>query len=60
MTQKTITFKFVIPELLAVALGIMILIGIIYLSDKYPVPTNRTGADRITTPDHARDVDGSR
>jgi len=42
MTQKTVTLKFIVPEALAVAFGIMILIGIIYLT--YPVPTVQADA----------------
>jgi len=44
MTQKTVTLKFIVPEALAVAFGIMILIGIIYLTHKYPVPTVQADA----------------
>jgi hypothetical protein len=45
MTQKAVTSKFVIPEVLAVAFGITILIGIVYLTGKYPVPVVRADAD---------------
>jgi hypothetical protein len=38
MTQKAITFKFVVLTVLAVALGIMISIG---ATDKHPVPIDR-------------------
>ena len=37
MTQKAITLRFVVPEVLAVAFGITISIGVVYLRDKYPV-----------------------
>ncbi len=37
MTQKAINLKFVVPEMLAVAFGIAISIGVVYLRDKYPV-----------------------
>ena len=51
MTQRAITFKFVLPELLAVALGILILIGMVYLTDKYPIPINHSDASRSTAPE---------
>jgi len=35
MAQKAVTLKFVVPEVLAV--GIIISIGIVYLTGKYPV-----------------------
>jgi hypothetical protein len=41
MIHKAITLKFVVPEMLAVALGIVILIGIFYFTHKYPVPPAR-------------------
>jgi hypothetical protein len=44
MTQKAITFKFVVPTVLAVALGIMISIGATHLTDKHPVPIDRHAA----------------
>ena len=45
MTQKAITLKFVVPEMLAVASGIIILIGIVYFTPKYPVSTIQADAD---------------
>jgi hypothetical protein len=46
MTQKAITLKFVvIPELVAAAFGIIILIGVVYFTQKYPVPTVRADAN---------------
>ena len=39
MTQRAITLRFVVPEMLAVAFGIMISIGIVYFTHKYAVPT---------------------
>ncbi len=45
MTQKAITLKFVVPEMLAVASGIIILIGIVYFTHKYPVPAVRADAN---------------
>jgi hypothetical protein len=44
MTQKAITFKFVVLTVLAVALGIMISIGATHLTDKHAVPTDRHAA----------------
>jgi len=46
MTEKAITLKFVVPEVLAVAFGIIILTGIVYFKHKYPVPTVRADANR--------------
>ena len=46
MAQKAITLKFVVlPELLAAAFGIIILIGVVYFTQKYPVPTVRADAN---------------
>jgi hypothetical protein len=44
MTQKAITFKFVVLTVLAVALGIMISISAVNLTDKHPVPIDRHAA----------------
>ncbi len=44
MTQRAITFRFV-PEMLAVGSGIIILIGIVYFTHKYPVPTVHADAN---------------
>ena len=51
MAQRAITFKFVLPELLAVALGILILIGIVYLTDKYPIPVSHSDASHSAAPE---------
>ena len=45
MTQKAIDLKFVVPEVLAVAFGIIILIGIVYFTTKYPVAAPRAEAN---------------
>jgi hypothetical protein len=45
MIHKAITLKFVVPEMLAVAFGIVILIGIVYFTHKYPAPTTRADAN---------------
>ena len=36
MTQRAINFKFFLPTLSAVAFAIVVLIGIVYLKDRYP------------------------
>jgi len=41
MTHKTITLKFVVLTVLAIALGIMISVGAAHLPDKQPIPTDR-------------------
>ena len=62
ITQQAITLKFVvIPELLAAAFGIIILIGVVYFTHKYPVPTvwadanhsfaSSRGSAQLQTPD---------
>jgi hypothetical protein len=49
MTQRAITLRFVVPEVLAVAVGIIILIGVVYFTLKYPVPTVQADASHATT-----------
>ena len=44
MTHKAISLKFVVPTVLAVALGIMISIGAVHLTGKYPVPIDQAEA----------------
>ena len=46
MTQRALTLRFVVPEMLAVASGIIILIGIVYLANKYPDLTIKADANR--------------
>jgi hypothetical protein len=41
MTHKVITPEFVVPTALAIALGIMLSIGAVYLTDKHPVPIDQ-------------------
>ena len=48
MTQRAITLRFVVPEVLAVAFGIIILIGVVYFTHKYPVPAVQAEANRAT------------
>ena len=43
MTQKAITLKFIVREMLAVAFGIGI--GLVYFIHKYPVPTVHADAN---------------
>jgi hypothetical protein len=45
MTHKAITLKFVVPTMLAIAFGIMISIGAVHLTDKYPVNIDQAGAN---------------
>ena len=45
MTQRAITLRFFVPEALAVASGITILTGIVYFTNKYPVPTVQAEAN---------------
>ena len=52
MTQRAFTLRFVVPEMLAVASGIVILIGIVYFMHKYP--------DRTIQEDANNSVAGSR
>jgi hypothetical protein len=45
MTHKAITLKFVLPTALAIALGIMISIGVVRFTDKYAVPIDHADAN---------------
>jgi hypothetical protein len=45
MIQRVITLRFVVPEMLAVASGIIILIGIVYFTHKYRTPTIQADAN---------------
>ncbi len=45
MIQRVATLKFVVPEMIAVASGIIILIGIIHFTHKYTDPTLRADAN---------------
>ena len=49
MTQRAITLRFVVPEVLAVAFGIIILIGVVYFTHRYPVPTVQAEANHAAT-----------
>ena len=49
MTQRAITSRFVVPEVLAVAFGILILIGAVYFTHKYPMHAVQADANHATT-----------
>jgi hypothetical protein len=49
MIQRAITLRFVVPEVLAVAFGIIILIGVVYFQHKYPVPAVQVEAHHAAT-----------
>ena len=44
MTRKVIAMEFVVPTVLAVALGIVLSIGAVHVTDKYLVPVDQTEA----------------
>jgi hypothetical protein len=44
MTRKVITVEFVVPTALAIALGIMLSIGAVYLTDRYLGPIEQAEA----------------
>jgi len=46
MTHKVITLEFVVPTVLAIALGILCSIGAVYLTDKYLGPVDQAEANR--------------
>lgn len=46
MTQKAINFKLVIPTVSAIAFGTIVLIGVVYLKDRYPLPIDRAEASQ--------------
>ena len=46
MTHKAITLEFVVPTVLAIALGILCSIGAVYLTDKYLGPVDQVEANR--------------
>ena len=45
MTHKVITLEFVVPTVLAVALGIMLSIGAVHLTNKYLGPIEQAEAN---------------
>jgi len=46
MTHKVITVEFVVPTVLAIALGILCSIGAVYLTDKYLGPVDQVEGNR--------------
>jgi hypothetical protein len=44
MTQKVITLEFVVPTVLAIALGIVLSIVAVYLTDRYLGPVDQAEA----------------
>ena len=46
MTHKVITLEFVVPTVLAIALGILFSTGAVYLTDKYLGPVDLLEANR--------------
>ena len=44
MTHKVITLEFVVPTVFAIALGIVLSIGAVYLTDKYLGPIDQAEA----------------
>jgi hypothetical protein len=45
MTYKMITLEFVVPTVLAIALGIVLSIGAVHLTDKHLVPADQAEAN---------------
>ena len=45
MTHKVITLEFVVPTLLAIALGVMLSVGAVYLIDNYLAPIDQAEAE---------------
>ena len=48
MTRKVITVEFVVPTALAIALGIMLSVGAVYLTDRYLGPIEQAEAHHGT------------
>ena len=44
MTRKVIAMEFVVPTVLAVALGIVLSIGAVHVTDKYLLPIDQAEA----------------
>ena len=51
MTKKVIAFEFVVPTVLAVALGIVLSIGAVFLTNKYLGPIDQAEANFSATAD---------
>jgi hypothetical protein len=41
MTHKVITLEFVVPTVIAIALGVLLSIGAVYLTDRYLGPVEQ-------------------
>jgi hypothetical protein len=50
MTYKVIALEFVVPTLLAIALGIVLSIGAVYLMDNYLGPIDQAEAHHYVAP----------
>jgi hypothetical protein len=48
MTVKAIAMEFVLPTVLAIALGVVLSIGAVHLTDKYLVPIDQAEAAAST------------
>jgi hypothetical protein len=44
MTRKVIALEFVVPTVLAIALGVVLSIGAVHVTDKYLVPNDQAEA----------------
>jgi hypothetical protein len=51
MTKKVIAFEFVVPTVLAVALGFALSIGAVFLTNKYLGPIDQAEANFSATAD---------
>ena len=52
MTHKVIILEFVVPTVLAVALGIVLSIGAVYLIDNYLIPIDHAEAHHSVAGSH--------
>jgi len=52
MTRKVITLEFVVPTVLAIALGVVLSIGAVHFTDKYLVPIDQPEAYRSVAGSH--------
>ncbi len=49
MTHEVITLKFVVPTVLAIALGFVISIVVVHTTSEYPVPVGQPEANHSTS-----------
>lgn len=49
MTRRAITSEFVVPTVLAIALGVILSIGAVYVADRYLVPIDQAEANYTAT-----------